>query len=68
MNKFLSYIEKIKFHLKKKKTNVIRILILLILIIYLFEINNLFGKIFEKKYAIKYIQKLLLNYLEYLWR
>ena len=63
MNKFLSYIEKIKFHLKKKKTNVIRILILLILIIYLFEINNLFGKIFEKKYAIKYIQKLLLNYL-----
>ena len=63
MNRFLSYIEIIKFHLKKKKTNVIRILVLLILIIYLFEINNLSGKSFEKKYAIKYIQKLLSNYL-----
>ena len=29
----------------------------------LFEINNLSGKIFEKKYAIKYNQKLLSNYL-----
>ena len=63
MNRFLSFIETIKFQLKKKKTIAIRIFVLLILIIYIFEINNLSRKIFEKKYAIKYIQKLLLNYL-----
>jgi len=62
MNRFLSFIEK-KIQLKKKKTIAIRIFVLLILIIYIFEINNLSRKIFEKKYAIKYIQKLLLNYL-----
>ena len=53
----------IKFYLEKKSTIVIRIFLLLVLIIYLYAINNLSENIFEKKYAIKYIQKLLLNYL-----
>ena len=63
MKRFLSYFEIIKFYLKKKNIIVIRIILLLVLIIYLFAINNLSENIFEKKYAIKYIQKLLLNYL-----
>ena len=63
MKRFLSYFEIIKFYLKKKNIIVIRIILLLVLIIYLFVINNLSENIFEKKYAIKYIQKLLLNYL-----
>ena len=63
MKRFLSYFEIIKFYLKKKNIIVIRIIILFVLIIYLFAINNLSENIFEKKYAIKYIQKLLLNYL-----
>ena len=63
MKRFLSYFEIIKFYLKKKNIIVIKIFLLLVLIIYLFAINNLSENIFEKKYAIKYIQKLLLNYL-----
>lgn len=63
MKRFLSYFEIIKFYLKKKNIIVIKIFLLLVLIIYLFAINNLSENIFEKKYAIKYIKKLLLNYL-----
>ena len=63
MKRFLSYFEIIKFYLKKKNIIVIRIIIIFVLIIYLFAINNLSENIFEKKYAIKYIKKLLLNYL-----
>ena len=51
--------------MKKNKKNVLRILsfILLILLIYIFESNNFSLKIYEKKYAIQYIRKLLFNYL-----
>jgi len=50
--------------MKKNKT-IFRILsfVLLILIIYILENKNFSLKINEKKYAIQYIRKLLLNYL-----
>ena len=58
------YIETIKNNMKKNKT-IFRILsfVLLILIIYILENKNFSLKINEKKYAIQYIRKLLLNYL-----
>jgi len=51
-----------KNNMKKNKKNVLRILsfILLILLIYIFESNNFSLKIYEKKYAIQYIRKLLI--------
>ena len=51
--------------MKKNQTIFLRILsfLLIILIIYILENKNFSLKIYEKKYAIQYIRKLLLNYL-----
>ena len=64
MKRFL-YILKKKINMKKNKTFVSRILsfVLFVLIIYILENKNFALKIYEKKYAIQYIRKLLLNYL-----
>ena len=65
MDKLSLCIEIIANIIKKKINIVLRIvfLALLILEIYLNESNYFLLKIYEKKYAIQYIRKLLINYL-----
>ena len=65
MNNFWKSIETIKKYLKNNKKTASRAFsfILIILIIYIFEKNNLSIRIFEKKYAIEYIKKIFQNCL-----
>ena len=57
------YFEAKKNNIKKDKTIASRILsfVLLILIIYILQNKNFSLKIYEKKYAIQYIRKLLIQ-------
>ena len=60
MEKLLYYIKGFKSIFGKHKNNIIKIFLFLLLtgLIYIFETNNNSSKIFEKHYAIKYVQQL----------
>ena len=63
MEKLLYYIKGFKSIFGKYKNNIIKIssFLLLIGLIYIFETKNNSSRIFEKQYAIKYVQQLFEN-------